>query len=173
MEGSPRRLPRTHRALRSPPRLHQRRRHQAAMAGSTPKACSWPPPPQARSTPFSAKKASGTNDLPTHRNPTNRRRHRLPPTQRRPHSRAQLADLHHLRQPLSEVASIKAVHRTGKLTKQKVGCASTDLATSFRPKRSEGEESAVCQRATKLPIPNVASPIATNGGLTTSHPKAI
>src|SRR6185312_11704615 len=47
-------------------------------------------------------KRYGNNGVPTDRDAANRWRHRLPPAQRRTHARPELADLHHVREPVSE-----------------------------------------------------------------------
>ena len=76
-------------------------RWRSKAAGWTPRGCSWPASAPARSTGCWAGRTWGPRSSPRG-DRADRRRRRLPPAQRRPHDRTELADVPDLREPLHQ-----------------------------------------------------------------------
>ena len=77
---------------------------KSATAGWTPRACSWPASAPGRFTSCWARRTWGLPRFPPIETGADRRRRGLPPAQRRPHARPELADVPEVRRPLHQGA---------------------------------------------------------------------
>ena len=77
-------------------------RRRWKVAGSMRRACSWPASRRGPVYKLLGKKDLGTTEFPAAGDRADRRRDRLPPAQRRPHDRPELADVSEIRRPLLE-----------------------------------------------------------------------